>query len=106
MKRSLRQAFGFVIMLTACSSLVVLCAPRLAATTPGPAPIASPTIKQPVKPRPMPPADAGADSAPPEVGVPEMSGIQPIYFDFGSSTIRNDAKAPLRSTADWLKANT
>jgi peptidoglycan-associated lipoprotein len=33
------------------------------------------------------------------------AGLQPIYFDFDQSFIRNDAKDVLKANADWLKAN-
>jgi peptidoglycan-associated lipoprotein len=33
------------------------------------------------------------------------SGLQPIYFDFDKSFIRDDAKAVMKANADWLKAN-
>ncbi len=32
-------------------------------------------------------------------------GLQPIYFDFNKSFIRDDAKSIMRKNAEWLKAN-
>jgi peptidoglycan-associated lipoprotein len=32
-------------------------------------------------------------------------GLQPVYFDFDRSYIRDDAKAVMKSNAAWLKAN-
>jgi peptidoglycan-associated lipoprotein len=32
-------------------------------------------------------------------------GLRPIYFDFGKSFIRNDAKAVMKANAEWIKAN-
>ena len=32
-------------------------------------------------------------------------GLQPIYFDFDRSFIRDDAKPVMRANADWLKAH-
>jgi peptidoglycan-associated lipoprotein len=32
-------------------------------------------------------------------------GLQPIYFDFDKSFVRNDAKAVMKANAEWLKAN-
>ncbi len=32
-------------------------------------------------------------------------GLQPIYFDFDKSFIRDDARSVMKSNADWLKAN-
>ena len=33
------------------------------------------------------------------------SGLQPVYFDFDKSFIRDDAKAVMKANAEWLKAN-
>ena len=35
----------------------------------------------------------------------EAAGLQPVYFDFDRSAIRDDARSVLRSNAEWLKAN-
>ncbi len=35
----------------------------------------------------------------------EAAGLQPIYFDFDKSFIREDARAVMRANAEWLKAN-
>lgn len=32
-------------------------------------------------------------------------GLQPIYFDFDKSFVRNDAKDVMKANAEWLKAN-
>jgi peptidoglycan-associated lipoprotein len=32
-------------------------------------------------------------------------GLQPVYFDFDRSFIRDDAKAAMKANAEWLKAN-
>lgn len=32
-------------------------------------------------------------------------GLQPVYFDFDKSFIRDDAKAAMKANAEWLKAN-
>ena len=36
---------------------------------------------------------------------PEAAGLQPIYFDFDRSFIRDDAKSVMTANAEWLKAN-
>jgi peptidoglycan-associated lipoprotein len=33
------------------------------------------------------------------------SGLQPIYFDFDKSFIRDDARPVMKANAEWLKAN-
>jgi peptidoglycan-associated lipoprotein len=35
----------------------------------------------------------------------EAAGLQPIYFDFDKSFVRDDAKAVMKANAEWLKAN-
>ena len=35
----------------------------------------------------------------------KAAGLQPIYFDFDKSFVRNDAKDVMRANADYLKAN-
>ncbi len=32
-------------------------------------------------------------------------GLQPIYFDFDKSFVRDDARSVMKANADWLKAN-
>jgi peptidoglycan-associated lipoprotein len=33
------------------------------------------------------------------------AGLQPVYFDFDKSFIRDDSKGVMKANADWLKAN-
>lgn len=33
------------------------------------------------------------------------AGLQPVYFDFDRSFIRDEARAVMKANADWLKAN-
>jgi peptidoglycan-associated lipoprotein len=51
-----------------------------------------------------------AQPAAPKEEVKERSaaaaeGLQPVYFDFDKSFIRDDAKAVMKANAEWLKAN-
>ena len=39
------------------------------------------------------------------VAATAAAGLQPIYFDFDQSFVRNDAKDVLKANAEWLKAN-
>lgn len=51
-------------------------------------------------------ADAAATEAgPQETAAAAGSGLQPIYFDFDRSLVREDAREALRANAEWLKAN-
>jgi peptidoglycan-associated lipoprotein len=52
---------------------------------------------------PAPPVEEPAKAA--EAAAKETAGLQPIYFDFDKSFIRDDAKAAMKANADWLKAN-
>ncbi len=40
-----------------------------------------------------------------ERAAPGVAGLQPIYFDFDQSFIREDAKSVMKANAVWLKAN-
>ena len=53
---------------------------------------------EPVKEEPKPEATQ-------ERAASASSGLQPIYFDFDKSFVRDDAKAAMKANADWLKAN-
>jgi peptidoglycan-associated lipoprotein len=54
---------------------------------------------------PETPAAAEAEPEPKETAAAAGAALQPIYFDFDRSFIRDDAKAAMRANADWLKAN-
>jgi len=40
-----------------------------------------------------------------EHAAPVIAGLQPIYFDFDQSFIRDDARSVMKANAEWLKAN-
>ena len=40
-----------------------------------------------------------------ERAAPVVAGLQPIYFDFDRSVLRDDAKSVMKANAEWLKAN-
>jgi peptidoglycan-associated lipoprotein len=40
-----------------------------------------------------------------EAAAKSETGLQPIYFDFDKSFVRDDAKAVMKANADYLKAN-
>ena len=39
------------------------------------------------------------------VVIAQARGLQPVYFDFDQSFIRNEAKAVMKANAEWLKAH-
>jgi len=57
-----------------------------------------------VAPPPQVPAAAPPGMASPPV-VEEKAALQPIYFDFDKSFVREDAKPALQKVADYMKAN-
>jgi peptidoglycan-associated lipoprotein len=49
------------------------------------------------------PAGSGEEAK--ERAMANRSGLQPIYFDFNKSFVRDDAKSVLKKNAEWLKSN-
>ncbi len=55
--------------------------------------------------------EAAKEEAKPEVKeevkeqAPAAAGLQPVYFDFDKSFIRDDARSVMKANAEWLKAN-
>jgi peptidoglycan-associated lipoprotein len=75
-------------------------APAPAPPPPPPAPAPAPEPPPP----PPPPAPA-PPPPPPPAKVEEKVSLDPIYFDFDKSFIREDAKPALQKTAEYLKKN-
>jgi len=48
---------------------------------------------------------AAEERAAKERAAKETMGLQPIYFDFDKSFVRDDAKGVMKANAEWLKAN-
>ncbi len=48
---------------------------------------------------------AAGDVAPQETATAGAGGLEPIYFDFDKSFIRDDMRSVMKANADWLKAN-
>lgn len=63
-------------------------------------PVAAPAPPPP----PAPPTPAPPPPAPPPA-VEEKAMLDPVYFDFDKSFVREDAKPALQKTADYLKKN-
>ncbi len=58
------------------------------------------------KPAPAPEeAKPAPKEEPQERAAAGAAGLQPIYFDFDRSFIRDDARSVMKANADWLKAN-
>ena len=48
---------------------------------------------------------AGAHEEEKERAMAAEAALQPIYFDFDKSSVREDAKSVMKKNAEWLKAN-
>jgi peptidoglycan-associated lipoprotein len=63
----------------------------------------TPAVKEEQKPQ------AAVEEAKPEEAKEQAAagaaGLQPIYFDFDRSFIRDDARSVMKANAEWLKAN-
>jgi peptidoglycan-associated lipoprotein len=64
-----------------------------------------PAEPPPAPPPPAPPAPAPAPPPAPAAKAEEKMALDPVYFDFDKSFIREDAKPALQKTADYLKKN-
>lgn len=51
------------------------------------------------------PAKPEPKEEPKERAAKAIEGLQPIYFDFDKSFIRDDARSVMKANAEWLKAN-
>jgi peptidoglycan-associated lipoprotein len=51
------------------------------------------------------PAPAEVKAVPAERAAMAAGGLQPVFFDFDRSVIREDSRDDLTANADWLKAN-
>jgi peptidoglycan-associated lipoprotein len=102
-----------LLMVLTMSLLVLYGCPKKAEVTAAPeAPQA-----QKVEPAPAAPAEDAARKAAEaaarqaeeekarEAAAKKAVGLQPVYFDFDKSFIRDDAKPVMKANAEWLKAN-
>ncbi|HYA88716.1 MAG TPA: peptidoglycan-associated lipoprotein Pal [Nitrospirota bacterium] len=99
-----------VIMLA--SILVLWGCPKKAEVTTAPeqqkqaAPSVAPAQEAPaVEQKAEPLKEEAKPEEPKERAAAVSAGLQPIYFDFDKSFIRNDARSTMQANAEWLKAN-
>jgi peptidoglycan-associated lipoprotein len=59
----------------------------------------------PAAPKAEAPAARPAEERPKEAAAKGAAGLQPIYFDFDRSFVRDDGKPVMKANAEWLKAN-
>jgi peptidoglycan-associated lipoprotein len=99
-----RTSFVVVALLLVLSLVALTGCPKKAEVSSVPEP--QPQAAQPEKVAEAPaPAEAVKEEAAKEAAPKETAGLQPVYFDFDKSFIRDDAKAAMKANADWLKAN-
>ncbi len=67
----------------------------------------TPAVKEEQKPEAAPQEEVkpAVQEEPKERAAAGAAGLQPVYFDFDKSFIRNDARAVMKANAEWLKAN-
>ncbi len=101
-----RSVFFFSVIVL-MSMLVLWGCPKKAevASTQEPQKEAAPAPTTPQTEIPTPPPAPEAKEAPAEKAAAQAAGLQPIYFDFDKSFVRDDAKAVMKANAEWLKAN-
>ena len=104
----MRRSFVYVAVVCALSVFVLWGCPKKAEVTSSPqqketaAPKEEPKTEQAMTPEKAQPAPKEEVK---ERAASAAEGLQPIYFDFDKSFIRDDAKATMKANAEWLKAN-
>ncbi len=70
-------------------------------------PVAKEEQKPEAAPQPAPVEETkpAVSEEPKERAAAAATGLQPVYFDFDKSFIREDARAVMKANAEWLKAN-
>ena len=104
-----RTSVVVLALLLVLSLIALTGCPKKAEVSSVPEPQAQP---EKVAEAPAPPAEDAAKAAKAaeeakaaEAAAKQAAGLQPVYFDFDKSFIRDDAKATMKANADWLKAN-
>ncbi len=100
-----RSAFFVPVILLLSMFVLWGCPKKAEVTTTQEAPKeAAPAPEAPKAEAPAP-APEPVKEAPVEKAAAAAAGLQPIYFDFDKSFIRDDAKPVMKANAEWLKAN-
>jgi peptidoglycan-associated lipoprotein len=104
----MRRSVVYVAVVCALSVFVLWGCPKKSEVTSAPQP------KETAAPKEQPKAEqtAAEKTAQPaqkeegkERAAAAAAGLQPVYFDFDKSFIRDDAKAAMKANAEYLKAN-
>jgi peptidoglycan-associated lipoprotein len=95
----------FLVIILSISVMALWGCPKKAEVTAAPeAPKEAPAPQEEAKPE-VAPAPAPAKEEVKEHAAAAAEGLQPIYFDFDRSFVRDDAKSTMKANAAWLKAN-
>jgi len=81
------------------------CPKKAQVTTAPETPKATEPVAEPAAPAVMKEEPAAKPAIKEETMEHAAAGLQPIYFDFDRSFVRNDARAVMAANAEWLKAN-
>ena len=103
MKNKRFLLLGVIVLL----SLFALwgCPKKAQVTTAPETPKATEPVAEPAAPSVMKEEPAAKPAMKEETMEHAAAGLQPIYFDFDRSFVRNDARAVMTANAEWLKAN-
>ena len=103
MKNKRFLLLGVIVLL----SLFALwgCPKKAQVTTAPETPKATEPVAEPAAPPVMKEEPAAKPAMKEETMEHAAAGLQPIYFDFDRSFVRNDARAVMAANAEWLKAN-
>ncbi len=101
----MRMSVLFLIVFSAALISLWGC-PKKAEVTSAPEPQKEETPAVEQKPEAAPQEETKpVQQEPQERAAAGATGLQPIYFDFDKSFIRDDARAVMKANAEWLKAN-
>jgi peptidoglycan-associated lipoprotein len=107
-----RRSLPYVFVMLLLSLFVLWGCPKKAEVTVEPepqkeaAPVKEePKVEQKVEPVKEEPKVEAPKEEPKERAAAAETGLQPIYFDFDRSFVRDDAKSVMKANAEWLKAN-
>ncbi len=99
-----RSALFLALILSICLMALWGCPKKAEVTAAPEAPKEAPAPPEEAKPE-VAPAPAPAKEEVKERAAAAAEVVQPIYFDFDKSFIRDDAKPIMKANAAWLKAN-
>jgi peptidoglycan-associated lipoprotein len=103
----IRSSLLLLVLILSISMLALWGCPKNAevTATPEEQKETAPAVKEEPKPEAPPVKEEAKPEEPKERAAAGAAGLQPIYFDFDRSFIRDDAKSVMKANAEWLKAN-